>query len=104
MDSANRSVPRGTFYIGLQGAVQYVALFLAYVALTRILRPTEIGELPLLSAAYSAFSTITMFALGTATTNEERGESCRRRSDRVEDSRSALGPRVPDGGFVLSAN
>jgi PST family polysaccharide transporter len=61
-------VPRGTFYIVLQGAVQYVVLFLAYVALTRILNPSEIGELPLLNATYSVFSTITIFALGTAIT------------------------------------
>jgi O-antigen/teichoic acid export membrane protein len=68
LDSANRAVPKGTFYIALQGAVQYVVYFLGYVALTRILNPSEIGELPLLTATYSVFSTITLFALGTATT------------------------------------
>lgn len=68
MESANRAVPKGTVFIGLQGAVQYVVSLLAYVALTRILNPTEIGELPLLNATYSVFSTITLFALGTATT------------------------------------
>jgi O-antigen/teichoic acid export membrane protein len=68
LESANRAVPKGTFYIGLQGAVQYVVYFLGYVALTRILNPSEIGELPLLSATFSVFSTITLFALGTATT------------------------------------
>jgi O-antigen/teichoic acid export membrane protein len=68
LESASRVVPKGTFYIGLQGAVQYIAYFLAYVALTRILSPTEIGELPLLNVAYTVFSTITLFALGTATT------------------------------------
>lgn len=68
MESANRSVTKGTIYIGLQGAVQYIVYFLAYVALTRILNPTEIGELPLLTATQSVFSTITLFALGTATT------------------------------------
>jgi hypothetical protein len=48
LDSANGSVPRGTFYFGLQGAVQYILYFLGYVALTRILNPSEIGEVPLL--------------------------------------------------------
>jgi O-antigen/teichoic acid export membrane protein len=61
-------VARGSFYIALQGAVGYVVSFLTYVALTRILNPSEIGELPILSAAYSVFSTITLFSLGTATT------------------------------------
>lgn len=59
---------RGSFYILLQGSVQYVAYFLAYVALTRILTPSEIGELPLLSATYTVFSGITSFSLDTATT------------------------------------
>jgi len=68
LESANWAVPRGTFYIALQGAVQFGLQFLAYVALTRILNPIEIGELPLLGATYSVFSTITLFALGTATT------------------------------------
>ena len=68
MEPASRAAPRGSFYIVLQGAVQYVVLFLAYVALTRILNLPEIGELPLLNVTYSVFSTITIFALGTATT------------------------------------
>lgn len=61
-------MPRGSFYIVLQGAVQYLAYFLAYVALTRILTPSEIGEVPLLNATYLVFSTITLFSIGTATT------------------------------------
>jgi O-antigen/teichoic acid export membrane protein len=61
-------VTRGSFYIALQGAATYIVSFLTYVVLTRILSPSEIGELPLLTAAYSVFSTVTMFSLNTATT------------------------------------
>lgn len=68
MQPASRAVPRGSFYLVLQGAVQYAAYFLAYVVLTRILNPSEIGELPLLAATYSVFSTVTLFSIGTATT------------------------------------
>ena len=104
-------MPRGSFYIVLQGAVQYVVLFLAYVALTRILNLPEIGELPLLNVTYSVFSTITIFALGTATTKYvairwvgKRESGCRRRSDCAEDRCRTLGPRLPSSGFDLSAN
>lgn len=64
----SRAVPLGSFYIILQGAAQYAVYFLAYVALTRILNPSEIGELPILTSIYTVFSTITLFALDTATT------------------------------------
>jgi len=61
-------VGRGSFYILLQGAATYLVTFLTYVVLTRILTPSEIGELPLLTAAYSIFSTVTLFSVNTATT------------------------------------
>ncbi len=68
MESATRVVPRGTFYIGLQGAITYLVYFLSYVVLTRILTPIEIGKLPLLNAALAVYGTVTILSLQTATT------------------------------------
>lgn len=65
--SSRSTVPRGAFYIGMQGAVQYVISFGTYIILTRILTQVEIGELPLLSAAMATYSTITLLSLQTAT-------------------------------------
>lgn len=67
MESAARAVPRGTIYVGLQGAITYVVSFLSYAVLTRILRPVEIGQLPLFNAIQAVFTTITIFSLNVAT-------------------------------------
>ena len=68
MEPAKSAVPRGTVYIGMQGAATYLVQFLSYVVLTRILTPVEIGKLPLLNAAMGVFGTITVLSLQTATT------------------------------------
>ena len=68
MEPPKLTVPRGTIYIGMQGAVTYLVQFLGYVVLTRILSPFEIGKLPLLNATMGVFGTITVLSLQTATT------------------------------------
>lgn len=67
MESAKRTISLGAFYIGLQGAVSYLAIFLSYVFLTRILDPVDIGKLPLLNATFAVCQTTTMLCLQFAT-------------------------------------
>ena len=68
LEPAKSAVPRGTVYIGMQGAVTYLVQFLSYVVLTRIVTPVEIGKLPLLNATMGVFGSITVLSLQTATT------------------------------------
>lgn len=68
MESARLAVPRGALYIASQGAASYAVSFLTYVVLTRLLTPTEVGKIPLLSAIMAVFTTFTILSLQTATT------------------------------------
>ncbi len=62
------NVPRGTAYITIQQIVFYATSFLYYVLLVRILNLSQVGEISLLAAASSVFTTLTQLALPLAAT------------------------------------
>jgi O-antigen/teichoic acid export membrane protein len=62
------NVPRGTAYITYQQIVIYVTSFAYYIALFRILNLAQIGEVSLLAAALSVFTTVTQLSLPAAAT------------------------------------
>src|SRR5437899_8548105 len=62
------NVPRGTAYITIQQAVFYATSFLYYVILVRILNLSQVGEISLLAAASSIFTTLTQLALPASAT------------------------------------
>jgi O-antigen/teichoic acid export membrane protein len=62
------NVPRGTAYITIQQVVIYATSFIYYVLLIRILNLSQIGEVSLLTAALSIFTTLTQLALPVAAT------------------------------------
>jgi O-antigen/teichoic acid export membrane protein len=62
------NVPRGTAYITAQQLVIYASSFVYYVLLIRILNLLQIGEVSLLAAASTVFTTITQLALPLAAT------------------------------------
>src|SRR6266705_5090451 len=62
------NVPRGTAYITIQQAIFYATSFLYYVLLVRILNLSQVGEVSLLAAASSIFTTLTQLALPMAAT------------------------------------
>ena len=62
------NVPRGTAYITIQQIVFYGTSFFYYVLLVRILNLSQVGEVSLLAAANSIFTTLTQLALPAAAT------------------------------------
>src|SRR5207247_6679321 len=62
------NVPRGTAYITIQQVIFYATSFLYYVLLVRILNLSQVGEVSLLAAASSIFTTLTQLALPAAAT------------------------------------
>jgi O-antigen/teichoic acid export membrane protein len=62
------NVPRGTAYITYQQIVVYATSFIYYVVLFRILNLSQIGEVSLLAAAMSVFTTVTQLSLPVAAT------------------------------------
>src|SRR5437016_6354685 len=65
---ATYNVPKGTIYITVQQMTTYTTFFIYYVLLIRILDLSEIGEISLLTASLSIFTTITLLALPSAAT------------------------------------
>jgi O-antigen/teichoic acid export membrane protein len=62
------NVPRGTAYLTYQQIVVYVTSFVYYILLFRVLDLANIGEVSLLAAAMSIFTTLTQFSLPAAAT------------------------------------
>ncbi len=62
------NVPKGTAYITYQQIVIYATSLVYYVVLIRILNLAQVGELSLLAAAMSVFTTITQLSLPAAAT------------------------------------
>src|SRR5438477_8328603 len=62
------NVPRGTAYLTTQQIVTYTTYLIFYVALARILRPDEVGQVSLLLAAQAAFVALTQLGLPSAAT------------------------------------
>ena len=62
------NVPQGTAYITIQQVVFYGTSFLYYVLLVRVLNLSQVGEVSLLAAASSIFTTLTQLAIPTAAT------------------------------------
>jgi O-antigen/teichoic acid export membrane protein len=62
------NVPRGTAYLTTQQIITYGAYLVFYVALARILRPEEVGQVSLLLAAQAAFVALTQLGLPSAAT------------------------------------
>ena len=106
MEPAKSAVPRGTVYIGMQGAVTYVAYFVSYVVLTRLLTPVEIGKLPLLNAIMAVYGAITILSLQTATTkfvSEYAGSGRLREASGVAWAAIRLVAAVSIPAFILLA-
>jgi O-antigen/teichoic acid export membrane protein len=66
--SASFNVPRGTAYITYQQIIVYATSFVYYVLLIRVLNLFQIGEVSLLAAAMSIFTTLTQLSLPAAAT------------------------------------
>src|SRR6266567_3363720 len=62
------NVPRGTAYLTTQQIITYTTYLIFYVALARILRPDEVGQVSLLLAAQAAFIALTQLGLPSAAT------------------------------------
>src|SRR3972149_11865264 len=62
------NVPRGAAYFTSQQVVSYLASFLFYIALARLLTRDEIGQVSLLAATLAIFNTITQLALPATAT------------------------------------
>src|SRR5438128_1777838 len=62
------NVPRGTAYLTTQQIITYTAYLIFYVALARILRSDEVGQVSLLLAAQAAFVALTQLGLPSAAT------------------------------------
>jgi O-antigen/teichoic acid export membrane protein len=62
------NVPRGTAYLTTQQIITYATYLVFYVALARILRPEEVGQVSLLLAAQAAFVALTQLGLPSAAT------------------------------------
>jgi len=56
--AATFNVPRGTVYITIQQIVFYATSFIYYVLLVRVLNLSQVGEVSLLAAASSIFTTL----------------------------------------------
>ncbi len=75
------NVARGTAYITFQQIIVYLAYFLFYIIIARVLTKAEVGAVSLLSATLAAFNALTLLALPQAATRyisghlgtEERG-------------------------------
>ncbi len=64
MESAR--VARGTAYIAVQNALQYVTSLLFYVAASRILTTEDVGRITLLNFTLTAFNVLTTFSIPVA--------------------------------------
>jgi O-antigen/teichoic acid export membrane protein len=62
------NVPRGTAYLTTQQIITYTTYLIFYVALARILRPDEVGQISLLLAAQTIFTALTQIGLPSAAT------------------------------------
>src|SRR3990172_2654289 len=62
------NVPRGAAYFTSQQLVSYLASFLFYITLARLLTRDEIGQVSLLAATLAIFNTITQLALPATAT------------------------------------
>src|SRR5438132_1687516 len=67
------NVPRGTAYLTTQQIITYTTYLIFYVALARILRPDEVGQVSLLLAAQAAFVALTQLGLPSAATRYVSG-------------------------------
>src|SRR5260370_4337270 len=62
------NVPRGTAYLTTQQIITYTTYLIFYVALARILRSDEVGQISLLLAAQTVFTALTQLGLPSAAT------------------------------------
>src|SRR5213594_1775003 len=62
------NVPRGTAYITYQHLLTYLASFVYYVLLIRVLNLSQIGEISILAGISSVFTTLTQISLPAAAT------------------------------------
>ncbi len=62
------NVPRGAAYFTSQQVVSYIAYFLFYITLARLLTKAEIGQVSLLAATLAVFNTLTQLALPATAT------------------------------------
>jgi O-antigen/teichoic acid export membrane protein len=100
------NVPRGTAYLTTQQIITYATYLVFYVALARILRPEEVGQVSLLLAAQAAFVALTQLGLPSAATryiSGNIGKGDRQTAGAV--ARTILGLSVLVGaiGFAVAA-
>jgi O-antigen/teichoic acid export membrane protein len=67
------NVPRGTAYLTTQQIITYTTYLIFYVALARILRSDEVGQISLLLAAQTVFTALTQLGLPSAATRYVSG-------------------------------
>src|SRR5437879_3497267 len=100
------NVPRGTAYLTTQQIVTYTTYLIFYVALARILRPDEVGQVSLLLAAQAAFVALTQLGLPSAATryiSGNIGKGDRQTSGAVARTILRLSILVGAVGFVIAA-
>src|SRR5467141_410974 len=100
------NVPRGTAYLTTQQIITYTTYLIFYVALARILRPDEVGQVSLLLAAQAAFVALTQLGLPSAATryiSGNIGKGDRQTSGAVARTILRLSILVGAVGFAVAA-
>src|SRR5205807_5163768 len=100
------NVPRGTAYLTTQQIITYTTYLIFYVALARILKPDEVGQVSLLLAAQAAFVALTQLGLPSAATryiSGNIGKGDRQTSGAVARTSLRLSILVGAAGFVIAA-
>ena len=100
------NVPRGTAYLTTQQIITYTTYLIFYVALARILRPDEVGQVSLLLAAQAAFVALTQLGLPSAATryiSGNIGKSDRQTAGAVARTILRLSIMVGAAGFAIAA-
>src|SRR5207245_3604284 len=100
------NVPRGTAYLTTQQIITYTTYLIFYVALARILRPDEVGQISLLLAAQTAFTALTQLGLPSAATryiSGSIGKGDRQTAGAVARTILRLSVLVGAVGFTIAA-
>jgi len=100
------NVPRGTAYLTTQQIITYTTYLIFYVALARILRPDEVGQISLLLAAQTAFTALTQLGLPSAATryiSGSIGKGDRQTAGAVARTILRLSILVGATGFAIAA-
>jgi O-antigen/teichoic acid export membrane protein len=100
------NVPRGTAYLTTQQIITYTTYLIFYVALARVLRQDEVGQVSLLLAAQAAFVALTQLGLPSAATryvSGNIGKGDRQTAGAVARTILRLSILVGSVGFAIAA-